>query len=358
MTAVFLCFSISGCQGLSSTSDDDICKIVADIPADTVLLTIDGRKVTAEEYLYWTCLVLDTYYYYHEAGSDTADETCSWVSENWDNGLSSTVLGYLMNYNAPIIHAQEMGFAVDQAEMDEAVDMLVSDYRAGYADDETFELYLSQLCISPAGFRHVMEENVYYQCLFDYLYHDGGEYAPSDEDLLAFADNNGYYACKYAFFSTVGCYTDEARDQMCDKAQLLLNNIAQSDDPDVYFSTVIMDPNWNDDTDESEDGLLSTGGTISAVFDEAVRSLAVGEFSGIVDNTDEYGYFVIQRLPVPLEEVRDACCASLFNQLISQWNADADVEFTDAYDRLNIQNFYVSLINYRLSTDLDAQETE
>lgn len=353
LAGAVLCLGMTGCREPSSAASPspDICEKVAGIPADTVLLTIDGREIPAEEYLYWTSLVLDTYYYYNYAGSEAADETCSWVSENWDKGLSSTVLGYLLNYNEPGIHGAELGFDPDEAEIAEAVDELVAGYKASYADEETFELYLSQICMSQAGFRRIMEESIYYQYLLDFLYYEEGEYVPSDEDVMAFADDNGYYACQYVFFSTTDCYTDEAIDRVRAKAQLLLDNLAVVEDPDAYFSAVITDSNWNDDSEEGENGLVSVGGTINAAFDEAVRSLDIGEFSGIIDNTDEYGFFVIRRLELQPEDVRDACCAYQFNQLVSRWNEDAAVEYTDAYDELDFQNFYVSLINYRLSTD-------
>lgn len=355
LVAVLLCLSITSCHG-SPSSSSDICQTVAGISADTVLLTIDGREVTAEEYLYWSSLVLDSYYHNHIYNTDADDKTCSWVGENWNGGPSATVLGYLMNYNEPILHAADLGFSIEEEELAAAVDQLVADTKSRYGGDDSFDLYLSQICISQEGFRHIMEENIYYQHLLEYLYNEEGEYAPSEEDILSFADDNGYYSCKYVFFSTVGCYTDEAVERVRSKAQSLLDILASSDDPDAYFSAAITDSNWNDDNEESQSGLVSILGaaTISTGFDEAVNSLEAGEFSGIVDNTDEYGYFIIQRLPVRPEDVRDAYCAYSFNQLVSQWIADADVEYTDAYNQLNIQNFYVSLINYRLSTDVDA----
>ncbi|MCD8128481.1 MAG: hypothetical protein LUD54_02715 [Oscillospiraceae bacterium] len=354
--AAALCLGVSGCGAAEISAADDVCMETAGIAADTVLLTVDGREITAEEYLYWSSLVLDTFYYNYVSGSDADDAECTWVGEYWEDGLSPTVLGYLLNYNEPIAHASELGFVMDAETLASEVDARVADYKANYEDEGTFALYLSQICMSEEGFRHIMEENVYYQAMQSYLFSDGGIYDPTDAEILEFADEQGYYNCRYVFFSTVGAYTDAAVESHREMAELLLQNLANSDDPDAYFAGVTADPNWNDDTEDGM-GLLTAGGYINSTFDEAARALEIGEISGIVDNTDEYGYFVIQRLAIDPDDLREACRAYRFHQLVAEWVEAAEPVYTEAFDALDMQSFYVNLNSYRLSTDVEG-ETE
>ncbi len=356
LAAALLLSCMVGC-GSNSESADEGETTLAGVGESAVLMTVDGREITAEEYLYWACLVLDSYYYSSVYGTSLDDGTHSWVAENWDN-LSLAIESYVLSYNEPLIHAEELGFAADEEVMNEYVDGIVVEYLTYYdGSEETLEDFLSQYCVSVDGFRSIGEKNWYCQVLSDFLYGEGGEYAPTDEEVLAYADDAGYFACKYVFLSIVNYYTEAGIATVREKAEQLMSCIEQSDDPTAYFAEAILEPYWNDDTEESEDGLTATASSISTVFDEAVRSLEVGEFSGVIDDTDEFGYFIIQRLAVNPDDVREECCDYLFSELVSEWCANADVQYSEAYDSIDWQSFYAALTDYRMSFS-ETVETE
>lgn len=344
--AVSMGIAMAGCGGQSETeaeATDDVCMATAGIPADTVLFTVDGQDVTAEKYLYWAVRMLDSYYYYYGEDGDY-----SWISACWDTGVSDAALNNLLYYMLPRIHASEFGLEDDDAGLEAEVEEQIADYKADYEDEAGFEDYLQENCISESGFQEILAERLNSQKLKAYLYGEGGAYAPRDDEILSWADELGYYNCRYVFVSTVYYYTDEALERAAERAQIILDNIALAEDQDAYFAEIAADSSWNDDTEDGV-GRLTAGGDICEKFDEAVRALKIGEISGIVDDSDEYGYFIIQRLAIDPDDLRETCISDLFNQQIGEWIDGAEIVYTDAFETIDITSFYSNLIDYRAS---------
>ena len=345
---------LCSCAAQSSGTDTDIVKLTAGIDKDTVLLYVDKSPVTAEEYLYWTAQFMDSYYTY---GNQADDNEFAWIDQMWDQGLKDAILNNIKNYNVPAVHAADYGYEPDEDELKEAVDMMVEDIEGSYGTEEEFSKYLRQMCISREGFRHIMEEYSWYSLLLEHLYGEGGEKEPADEEILKFAENEGYYLCKYIYLSTTGAYTDAAVEAVREKAETALDLIKSADDPEEYLTALISDTNWNEDTLESEDGFLSAGGSIDETFDAAVRALEPGELSDVIDDTENYGFYIIMRLPVKADMLRNTCCIYRFNDQIAKWNEDAEVEYTDDYSSIDFRQFYINLTDHRIKEFPDEPVT-
>ena len=362
--------TLAGCTGSnptpSATPDpSDMAYQVTGIPRDTVLLTVDGRDVLVEEYLFWMLSAISTqqqqnYYLLTE--------------ESWDGQIEGTPSKeYLKNdaleacklYAVIENKATEAGLSIseeDTATMD-SEEASVSTMLE--AQGSSFQEWLDSQCISAESFRHLNE--IYYlnNKLMESMAVEGGELYPTDETMDAFLEDAGFYNVKHILLSTQitaedGTVTSMSEDEkaaVLAEAQGYVEELRalEGEAREACFDE-IMNERSDDGRDENGDlyypeGYLTYPGQMVAEFEEAALALAVGDVSDPVETT--YGYHIILRLDADTEDTREVYPNWAMSGLMEDWTAAAEVTFAPEYESIDPKAVYD-----KLQEILEAREAE
>ena len=347
---------LAGCSGgadpkpQSTPAADDVAYQAAGITRDTVLFTVDGTDVTADEYFFWLLSSIAT----AKQSGYLADDTA------WEEEIDGTATGeYLKRqamdtsllYTTMANHAREAGVTVteeQQADAESQLENLESQLSLYYG--VTLQEYLDQQCISREGFLKLNDVSYLAQNYQEQLV-QAGELTPTDEEMDAFLEESGYYNVKHILLAFPtnedgSEVTDEQKAAVKAEAEALLEQIQSAADPEAEFDKVMKERS-DDGRDENgdlyaPDGYLSYPGQMVTEFEEASLALAVGEISQPVETS--YGYHIILRLDADNEETRGYYPGYALTQLNDQWVADAKVETTEVYDALDPKAFYDKML--------------
>lgn len=363
LSGALLTGAMAGC----STADpqptpaaDDIAYQATGISRDTVLFTVDGRDVTADQYLYW---LLTSISEAKNAGYLADDE--AWEETIEDQPTSDYLKGQALEisklYAVVANHAEEAGAGVTEeqrAEAEEQLDQMGSLYEQYYG--LTTQEWLDQQCITREGYLSL--NDAYYQVQnLQSSMEEAGELTPTDEDIQNMIDSEGIYNCKHILIAFPAHedgseVTDEEKAATKAEAEALYQEITSAADPITAFDNA-MNEKSDDGRDETSGELLKPngytflstgallGGSSSLVteFVTAGTALAVDEISAPVET--DYGYHILLRQNADNEDTRAAYPNYAMNQMLDQWTADAKVETTDAYDKLDPKTFCDFMMN-------------
>lgn len=363
LSGALLTGAMAGC----STADpqptpaaDDIAYQATGISRDTVLFTVDGRDVTADQYLYW---LLTSISEAKNAGYLADDE--AWEETIEDQPTSDYLKGQALEisklYAVVANHAEEAGAGVTEeqrAEAEEQLDQMGSLYEQYYG--LTTQEWLDQQCITREGYLSL--NDAYYQVQnLQSSMEEAGELTPTGEDIQNMIDSEGIYNCKHILIAFPAHedgseVTDEEKAATKAEAEALYQEITSAADPITAFDNA-MNEKSDDGRDETSGELLkpngytflSTGalldGSSSLVteFVTAGTALAEDEISAPVET--DYGYHILLRQNADNEDTRAAYPNYAMNQMLKQWTADAKVETTDAYDKLDPKTFCDFMMN-------------
>lgn len=359
LAGALLAASLTGC-GQNAGPDpaptpdpSDMAYQVAGVARDTVLFTVDGRDVPAEEYLFWLIQAVveqqQTNYYLR-------------TEESWDGQIEGTpTREYLKNdaletsklYAVIRSRAEEAGITVTEenyAEMDQQ-QAQVEEILATYGS--SFQEYLDDQCISEEGFRSLNAVAYLVEGLMESM---AGELAPDDAGMDEFVDTVGYYNVKHILLSTRTAnedasyteFTDEEKAAVLAEAQGYVEELRalEGEDREARFDE-IMKERSEDSRDENgdlyaPDGYLTyKGGGMAAEFEAASLALEVGEISDPVQTM--FGYHIILRLDADNEQTRAQYPEWALSQKMEEWTAAAQVETTPEYEALDPKAVYDKL---------------
>jgi len=331
----------------------DICMTTAGIPADTVMATVDGEEITAMEILYWVTSDADNlssyFYYYYGLTSLPWDEDLGTTSPRQfvqDDALHGAAL-----YHLVARHAGTDNLTVAQEDLD-AIQSSLDTLKTQQADKGGSQLYM---------WLSLMDEELYrWYCQCEYLYseitekyygEDSGNY-PSDQAVLDYLEEEGWYSCKHILLSTVDTTTREPLDEAtvaAKKAQAedLLAQLRASSDPTTLFDQLMNEYSEDPGLATNPDGYLAQPGQMYAEFEEGAKALAEGAISDII--TTDVGYHIILRQPLDADpaEYREDYIEDLMVEMRDDWVEAADIQTTEAFDNLDIVAFYNTLQDVR-----------
>ena len=363
LSGALLTGAMAGC----STADpqptpaaDDIAYQATGISRDTVLFTVDGRDVTADQYLYW---LLTSISEAKNAGYLADDE--AWEETIEDQPTSDYLKGQALEisklYAVVANHAEEAGAGVTEeqrAKAEEQLDQMGSLYEQYYG--LTTQEWLDQQCITREGYLSLNDAHYQVQNLQSSM-EEAGKLTPTDEDIQNMIDSEGIYNCKHILIAFPAHedgseVTDEEKAATKAEAEALYQEITSAADPITAFDNA-MNEKSDDGRDETSGELLKPngytflstgallGGSSSLVteFVTAGTALAVDEISAPVET--DYGYHILLRQNADNEDTRAAYPNYAMNQMLEQWTADAKVETTDAYDKLDPKTFCDFMMN-------------
>lgn len=360
MTGALLVAGLTACApGAPEVDPSDVAYQTAGVTRDTVLFTVDGTEVTADEYLFWLLQsVASAKQSGYLADDDAWEEELNGVptAEYLKEDARNTSVLYTTVSN----HAAAAGLTVteeEQAEADAELETLTQRVDSYYG--MTLQEYLDQQCISEAAFRKLNQVPYLARSLQTQM-EEAGELTAQDADLDAMVEEAGYYKAKHILLAFPenedgSAATDEQKAAVKAEADQLLAQIRTAADPLAEFDKV-MNERSEDGRDADNqlyapDGYLAYAGQMVPQFESAAKALAVGEISEPVET--DYGYHIILRQDFTDEErqqLRDSMAAIYpdyaMSKLNEQWVEEAKVEVKPAYEKLDPNSFYKNMVAF------------
>lgn len=342
--------ALAGCTPKETEPDpDDMVYKTMGMTRDTVLLTVDGHGVTAEEYLFW---LLNSVMAQMQSGGLTDDEAWDGQIQEKDARayLKEDALEVTKLYRVVENKAGELGVSLteeDQEDLENAMTSLKQQLAVYYGS--TLEDWLEMNCISEEGFRHIQSVAYLNQGILEKLSGEGGELAPTDEEMDTVIEDQGLYMAKHILLKTFTL--DEAGNRVTmsdeDKAKVradidaILADIRSAGDPAKRFDELMVERSEDEGLQSNPNGYFTGKGQMVAPFEEAALALAEGEISDVVES--DFGYHIILRLSARTDTVRQFCASEKLAKELEQWLDQAQVKTTEAYDSIDPKEFYDKL---------------
>ena len=347
---------LTGCE--SKPAADDLAYQLTGVARDATVMTVDGQKVSAEEYLFWLnqSITMQKQYGYLQTDDDWETETDGKTAAEY---LKDDALETLKYYYVIAGKAKEYGVEAmteeQSADLNEQIDSIAQTMES---QNMTLQQYLDMQAISEQGFRDMMGKLNYAPSnLMAKLSEEGGPLAPTDEEMDAFLEAEGLHQVKHIFLSTrretgetdeygypvYEDFSEEEAAQVKAQADALVAEIRAAADPAALFDEK-MNALSEDGRDENGDlaapdgYLVYEGASFDTDFLTAALALDEGELSDPVKS--QFGYHIILSVDADTEETRSYFPNYKMNQLVEEWVAAADVKTeNDRLDAINPKDF-------------------
>lgn len=345
---------LTGCSGSSTAAEtdpvlasldagavDDVVDYLTDgtLKSTDTALTVDGEEVPAPFYLYWVAYQMSSL----AQSGVTADQLDTELSEGQTAAdfLKENSKTYAVYYYSMAKAAEEAGLTLDEEEQAQA-----DEYVEGL--EPAAMLYYST---NADAQRIVYEQYLLGQKLQDTLYGEGSEDAPSDEDLTAYATELSYYTCRYILFPLTdgdGNEVDsDTQKAQCQKVYDELKAVDAAELEDTFQTYQEQYNTTENGADGNTDRFTFSASSVVSGFADTIDTLEDNEL-GMTEEATSYGYFVILRLPLELDEstmttLRSSYVSDRFDSDIQDKVAQTEVEWTDAASELDIKAFCTKL---------------
>ena len=283
----------------------------ASIEPDEIVMTVNGREITWNEYYYWLSYYAEYIQYYMDMYSYYG-MTYRWTDPADAEGtmtLADSVIHDAENHVGMICviedFAEENGIDLspeDQQELEEALKADMEEFCGEGATAEDFEKVLEEEHLSVELYNKFNRTSMLYRSNFKWLYGENGEKV-SDEDALHFLEENGYMHASHILFMTIDSTTKEALDEetveakkaQAEKTAAELQAIKDPEKLLKRFSELKSE--YCEDTGKYQypDGYVFLSGTMVEEFENACLALEDYQVSDPV--LSAYGYHILLRLP-------------------------------------------------------------
>lgn len=321
-------------------------------PADTVMLTVNGKDVKWSELFFWITdgvNMIDS-----EFGAPVQDFNVEYITEPSLGTNAEAVLTYAVNavsqYRALDTFAEKLGAELSQESLDGMEQQLMSDMSAvGTTSEETFEAMLAIMNMNRDIYDYMNRSYFLVNDCFVAAYGAAGEKC-TDAEALAYAEENEYIRVKHILISTLdeegNPLPDEELAAKRDTADAILKQLQDASDREAKIDELMTQ---SDDPGSTyyPDGYVFTHGKMVPSFEQAAYSLADGEVSGVV--VSDYGFHIILRLPMDIDaavqyvsadeaySVRYYAANAIFNERLNAEVDGAAVEYMPEYGEIDLQ---------------------
>lgn len=331
---------------------------------DTVMMTVNGSNVTAEDLFFWM--------------SQNADFVASYFTQmgmeiDWTSTMGgATPVGETVKeksketailYSIVAAKAKENGYTMtDEDKADYEEDLTSAKEQLG--GDKEYETWLKTMLITDEGMERLSSVGVLYTHMAEGMFREGGEQAPTTEDLAQYVQDNDLLWAKHILLMTTDPATGEALSEEDAAAQKAtaedlaaqLQAITDPEELTAKFDELMNEYSEDTGLESNPDGYVFTAGKMVEEFENATRALEFGQVSDIVETS--YGYHIILRLdPTESDLVKDGWATERMDALVQEWVDAAEVVTTEEFDNLTTEEFYEGLEAYRETVE-PAEDTE
>jgi len=313
-------------------------------PTDT-LLTVNGDEVHADLFLYMlamNCMNIQMYLPYlnqtlEDVGPTMLEESISMAVYHTLIRQKAAELGCLPTD----AQSEELRTAIEEADMETNAPFW------GLTDESA---------------EFIFAMNTYYNNVLDAATHE-----PTAEELEDYVTAKQVFSVKHILLMTIDQTTNEALsdEEIAAKKALaddLLAQLQAADDLPAKFDELMQANSEDSGLESNPDGYVfdSTSNLVGG-FREAALELEIGELSGIVET--DYGYHIMLRQALTDEnkaQYKESFRPDALEDLIAQWQENADITRSDALSTLDVADFYAKLAAYQqaLSEQMAPAESE
>lgn len=335
----------------------NICSYLSGLPAEETVATVDGIGITAGELMYWLVLDCDNmanYYYYYQGTSELPwNATDESTGESFSDYLLQDAMNYAAMQRIVEKRAKEAGVTVQKTDEDAIQSSLetLEQQLAADTDRIDVEQYLWQQALTAELYRWNCEMDYLYQGLSDHYFGEGGEREPTEDIVLSYLDTAGYYKVKHILLATVDTTTGGELDEATvaakkKQADELLAQLKQSGDDEALFDRLMNQYSEDPGLATYPQGYnFQTNTTVDPAFEAAALELEPGQISDVVEGVG--GYHIILRLPMDAQEHWEDFIAEQMSLMAGGWLEMAEVEMTDAAQKLDPKAVYDAMTAYR-----------
>lgn len=334
-----LCLGLTACSTGEVLREEGLFYEAGGISPDAVLMTIDDREIPAWRYLYWlvyTCDYIRTSY--EKEGQELdweaplADGTLAdYAAEQAlrNTALYATVENWAVQYEVELTEEDRTAMEADWAEK-----------TSYYGSEEAYLQALQDMGLTRTEAETMSGDYYLYSHLYDLSCQEGSGLYPAEEDVAAFAEDQGYVTVDYLLVSTaqVADGDTEALNARRERAEEAFSKLNGSDDGAAAFEGLA---DTYSDAEQRRMTFLPGDGTVPQAVEDAAAALEEGQWSGIVES--DQGFYILLRQPPDSAQVREG----YFDQTLQQAADEAEVVYTDDYDALDVASFYTAILQAR-----------
>lgn len=320
---------------------------------ETVVAVADGREITWRLCYYIIGSLTSQFVNYTMSIPDFSVDTGDGTT--LQDAMKEAVENRLVYYVAPQNEAEKRGLdkAVD-AELEEQWQSMVEQLGGVDALAEAME----QAYLDEASYRFMLRSNAAFNAIMEDTYGANGEKL-SDEDTLAWANDNGYLRCKHILFLTQNDdgtdMTDAQKEETKAAAEKALAELrALESDREALLARFdeLMAEADDPGMTTFPEGYTFTENQMVTEFEEGTRALDEYGLSDIVETS--YGYHIILRLPLDPEcrtmsqnsgtgeymTLRADAANELFNAMLLGWIEEGTVEWQGDFGSLDYNELF------------------
>lgn len=318
----------------NGTRTDGLYYLASDIHPDAKLLTVGGKTVEAEEYLYWLAY------------------GCEYLTSNlgeidWSAQLTDGIT-YGEYAKADALETVKLFTVIHQLADENGVSLTEEDqtrlqtqkeqYASYYGGAENYSRQVQLMGVSEETYDRINSTYLLLDHLTEMAVQEGGSLYPSQEKLLTYGTDNGYVSARILYLPTVGLEGDAVEAQRI-LAESYVQRLLELDADGAYELLGQLAAELGMEVPEQD--FTFNAETADPKIVSAIAALDEGAVSGVL-STDSGFYVAIRR---PLNTA--ALAQSYFSQQLIDRRQSLPVTFSKLYDKLDAGTFYTNLLQQR-----------
>ena len=327
---------LSACGGQTDT--ESLAYTLAGLDPQATMLTVNGREVSVELYLYWlqyACSVAENTGAVDEEGNLDWDYVYA-DGVTAEEYILEEALNQAKTYLLIEEWAETYGVTLTDEE-EQTVDEEIAYYAEQLGGEDAYADYLRQIGITAEANRRMTRDFYLYSKLLELTKEEGSPLYLDDETLYQY---DGITADTILVDHILFLTSDDAEDNQIryDTLEEVRQSLLEAEGTFRIDMFNYIADTYSEDTGRAyyPNGYLVTeGANFVEPFLQAALQLEEGEVSEIV--TSEYGYHLLLRKPI-----RDYVADAYLGDLLMVAADNAEVAYSEAYDALDREAYYTA----------------